>query len=108
MSVLAQRPAGPAPAIVGSVVAAVLVAAAGAWLRKPLSRVPETELKFTVGVLLTTFGVFFVGEGLGLDWPGGDLALLGLLALTLAAAATAVRVLKVRPAPSRAREDSNL
>jgi uncharacterized membrane protein len=94
VSVLAQRPAGAAPAIIGSIVAGVLVAGAGAWLRRPLSQLPETELKFTVGVLLTTFGVFFVGEGLGLEWPEGDAALVGLLAITATASLTAVRVLR--------------
>jgi uncharacterized membrane protein len=99
VSVLAQRPAGPAPVIIGSVAAAALVIAAAAWLRKPLTRLPETELKFTVGVLLTTFGAFFTGEGLGIDWPAGDATLLVLLALVLGAAMVAVRIL--RPAPER-------
>ncbi|MEJ7891433.1 MAG: hypothetical protein WKF94_02185 [Solirubrobacteraceae bacterium] len=100
VSVLAQRPAGATPAIVGSIVAAVLVVVAGAWLRRPLSRLPETELKFTVGVLLTAFGVFFVGEGLGLDWPGGDLALVGLLVLVAGLAVAAVRALSPRTGSS--------
>ena len=58
--------------------ACALVLAAGAIAHRPLSRVPENTLKFGVGVMLSAFGVFWTGEGLGIDWPGGDLALLGL------------------------------
>jgi len=41
----------------------------------PLARVPENTLKFAVGVLLSAFGTFWVGEGAGLVWPGSDLAI---------------------------------
>ncbi len=94
VSVFAGRPSGAAPAIIGAVVAGVIVVLIGLVLHKPISRAPETELKFTVGALLTTFGTFFLGEGLGLDWPGGDLALLYLLALVVAGALGAVRALR--------------
>jgi uncharacterized membrane protein len=79
VTALAERPSGPAPALVGAAIATVVVLAAGAWLRRPLSRIPETELKWGVGVLLSSFGLFFLAEGLGVRWPGGDAALLYLV-----------------------------
>jgi uncharacterized membrane protein len=66
-------------AAAGAVLAAALVTLAGFALRRPLARVPENTLKFAVGVLLSAFGVFWMGEGLGYSWPGRDLALLGLI-----------------------------
>jgi uncharacterized membrane protein len=68
------------PASVGAAAAGVLVIGAGAILQRPLSRVPENSLKFVVGVLLSAFGTFWFGEGLGMKWVGEDLAILGLIA----------------------------
>jgi uncharacterized membrane protein len=60
--------------------AVVLVVAVGLLVRGPLERVPENSLKYVVGLLLTSFGVFWGGEGAGVEWPGADLAILGILA----------------------------
>src|SRR5947208_11022200 len=67
-----------APAALGATLAGSLVILAGLGLRRPLARVPENTLKFAVGVLLSAFGVFWIGEGLRYPWPGEDLALLAL------------------------------
>ena len=74
--------------------ALVLVAIAGVALRAPLSRVPENTLKFGVGVMLTSFGVFWGSEGAGAHWPGGESALLAILAFVLGVALLAVRHLR--------------
>jgi uncharacterized membrane protein len=60
--------------------AVVLVVAVGLVVRGPLERVPENSLKFVVGVLLTSFGIFWGGEGAGVEWPGGDVAILEIIA----------------------------
>ena len=76
VTALGARPGGLAPALVGAVLAVALVVAVGAVLHAPLRRLPETHLKYAVGVVLTAFGVFFTAEGLGVEWPGADAALL--------------------------------
>ena len=73
------------PASLGALAAGGLVLAAGVVVHRPLSRVPENLLKFGVGVMLSAFGVFWTGEGLGIDWPGQDLALLLFVALFVGA-----------------------
>ncbi len=55
--------------------AAVLVGVVGLLVARQLSEVPENTIKTVVGVMLTSFGVFWVGEGAGVHWPGGDLAI---------------------------------
>src|SRR6185437_9909911 len=60
-------------------VAVVVVILTGLAVRAPLARVPENNMKFAVGVMLTSFGVFWGAEGAGANWPGGDAALLVLV-----------------------------
>jgi Ca2+/H+ antiporter, TMEM165/GDT1 family len=69
------------PASAGAAVAGILVVVAGVVLQHPLSRVPENSLKFVVGVMLSSFGTFWFGEGVGMKWVGDDLAILGLIVL---------------------------
>jgi uncharacterized membrane protein len=57
-----------------------------------LARVPENTLKFAVGVMLTAFGMFWIGEGAGLVWPGGDWSLAGLVVAIWLVARAAVSV----------------
>src|SRR6201981_440739 len=57
-------------AAVGAAAALVLVTGVGIAVRAPLARVPENTLKFAVGVMLTTFGIFWSAEGAGTHWPG--------------------------------------
>ncbi len=80
------------PASLGAAAAGGLIVLAGAALRRPLARVPENTLKFAVGVLLSAFGTFWLGEGLGVPWPAEDLSLVGLAAAFWAVAALGVAV----------------
>lgn len=64
--------------------ALIMVIGLGVALHRPLSKVPENTLKFIVGVLLSAFGTFWIGEGIGVSWPGGDLSILGIAAVYLA------------------------
>lgn len=75
------------PAAAGAGLALVVVVGLGFVLHRPVATISENTLKFVVGVLLTAFGTFWLGEGIGAAWPGGDWALLGLIAVFLATAA---------------------
>jgi uncharacterized membrane protein len=70
-------------AAAGAAAAIVIVGIAGVLVHAPLSQVPENTMKFAVGVMLTTFGTFWSAEGAGVNWPGSDLAILGVLAFVL-------------------------
>jgi uncharacterized membrane protein len=79
-----RQHAGSIPlAAAGAAAAAILVIIAGVVVRGPLSRVPENTLAFAVGVMLTTFGIFWAAEGAGVDWPGDDAALPFVLAFVV-------------------------
>jgi uncharacterized membrane protein len=67
-------------AAVGAALAVVLVLVAGVVAKGPLSRVPENTIKYAVGLLLTSFGCFWAAEGIGVDWPGDEASLLGVIA----------------------------
>ena len=68
------------PAALGAAAAGLLVLAIAVLVHRPLSTVPENGLKFVVGIMLTGFGTFWAGEGVGIEWPAGDAAILALLA----------------------------
>lgn len=81
--------------IAGASVGLLLVVAAGVALHRPLAQVPENSIKFTVGLLLTSFGTFWAGEGLGVEWTLSD-ATIPLLAVLFAALSASLTLL-LRP-----------
>jgi uncharacterized membrane protein len=97
VAALGAGPKGLAPALAGAAVAAAVVLAVGFVLHRPLMRLPESHLKYAVGVVLSSFGVFFLGEGLGVDWPGADAALLYVAAALLAVSQLEVAALARNP-----------
>ncbi|MGH2937008.1 MAG: COG4280 domain-containing protein [Solirubrobacterales bacterium] len=94
-------------AAIAAAAAVLAVLGAGLALRAPLSRVPENGMKFAVGVMLTSFGIFWGAEGAGANWPGGEASLGPLVAVVLLAALAMVADLRSRPrAPRTAAEAS--
>jgi uncharacterized membrane protein len=81
----ASRASGIASAAAGAAIAGILVILLGALVRAPLTKIPENTLKFVVGLMLTTFGTFWAGEGFGINWPFSDAFLIVLLAIYLLA-----------------------
>ena len=81
-------------AALGAGAALVLVATVGVLVRAPLTRVPENTLKFAVGAMLTTFGIFWSTEGAGAHWPGDDASLPGVLGFVLLLSFAAVATLR--------------
>jgi uncharacterized membrane protein len=80
-----------------ALLAVMVVVAAGIALRAPLARVPENTIKFAVGVLLCSFGMFWSGEGAGAHWPGGEAALVAIVPGLALAALALVTALRPRP-----------
>jgi uncharacterized membrane protein len=94
-----QHRLGIAAAAAGA--AAVIVGLVGALVAKQLSQVPENTIKTVVGIMLTSFGLFWVGEGAGVHWPGSDLAILALVGLFVVVTASSVALLRsMQPAVS--------
>lgn len=91
---IASRSLGITSAAIGATVAGLLVIALGALVRAPLKQVPENTLKYVVGIMLTSFGTFWGGEGLGINWPFADAFILALVALYLLASFVLVTWLK--------------
>jgi uncharacterized membrane protein len=85
-------------AAIGAGAALVLVAVVGVFVHAPLSRVPENTMKFAVGVMLTTFGIFWSTEGAGAHWPGNDASLPGVLGFVILLSFGAVTLLRRRRA----------
>jgi len=81
-------------AAIGAAVAGLLVIIAGAVIRAPLTKVPENTLKFVVGIMLTSFGTFWAGEGFLVSWPGADAFILVLVIIYLLASFLLVTYLK--------------
>jgi uncharacterized membrane protein len=82
----------------GALLAVLVVAGVGVAVRGPLERVPENTLKYLVGVMLTAFGIFWTGEGIGVAWPADDVALFYLAGIVLIGALSATGALRTRPA----------
>jgi uncharacterized membrane protein len=94
-----QHNVGLAAAAAG--VAVLVVVAAGVAVHAPLARVPENTMKFAVGVMLTSFGIFWGAEGAGASWPGTDAALLGIIPATLALSLGLVAAVRRRTSDRR-------
>jgi len=85
-------------AIWAAIFAVVAVTIAGFAIHKPLSRVPENTMKFIVGTLLTSFGIFWGAEGAGAEWPHKDLSLLAIIPFVILLSFGLIELLKVRKA----------
>ncbi|OLN31496.1 hypothetical protein DSOL_2669 [Desulfosporosinus metallidurans] len=81
-------------ATVGASLALLIVVILGLAIRGPLTKIPENTLKFSVDIMLVTFGTFWAGEGLGIQWPYTDLFLFVLITFFLALSVILINWLK--------------
>jgi uncharacterized membrane protein len=93
-------------ASLAALAAVLIVVVAGAALRKPLARVPENQMKFVVGIMLTSFGIFWGAEGAGAHWPHSDLSLLGIIPFMAALSFILITILKNQKARKSLRASS--
>jgi Ca2+/H+ antiporter, TMEM165/GDT1 family len=84
-------------AVIGAIASLVVVVIVGAVFRSPLTRVPENTMKYVVGIMLTAFGTFFAGEGVGVNWWHADVSLLWLIAVYAVGSLILVQILKRPP-----------
>jgi hypothetical protein len=89
-------------------IAVVFVALTGFIIHKPLSRVPENSMKFVVGILLTSFGIFWGAEGAGVNWPRHDLSLLAIIPFVSGVSFLLINFLKIRKAQNYSLKSSTL
>ena len=90
-----------AGAAAGAVASLVAVIAVGIAFRRPLTAVPENTMKYVVGIMLTAFGTFFVGEGIGIEWWHSDVSILPLIAIYGLASLVLVQLLRREPGTFR-------
>jgi uncharacterized membrane protein len=89
----AQGGAALQAAIFGAAAALVVTIILGAFLHRPLTVVPENFMKFVVGAMLTSFGIFWGAEGMEVHWPFDASSLLVILAGVCITSWIAVRML---------------
>jgi uncharacterized membrane protein len=94
-------------AVTGAIIATVAVVLAGILLRKPLVKIPENTLKFIVGIMLTSFGAFWIGEGFRVEWPQEDVSIVYLAATLLLFSWIVVKRIKSKLTPAAAAPQSN-
>ena len=95
-------------AALAALAALILVAIVGAAVHRPLAQVPENQLKFAVGIMLSSFGTFWAGEGIGVEWPGSDTAILALLVLFSVVSWVAMTLMRRASEPKRMPEGTRL
>jgi uncharacterized membrane protein len=86
-------------AVLGAVVAFVVIAGAGVLARRSVERIPRSALQLVVGTLLTSFGTFWSVQGLNVSWPGGDVAILVLIGWYVLTASVYVRLIRQHERP---------